>query len=219
MTDLRPILSFLADLRRHNDKIWFEANRPRFDAARATFAEFLGGLIGELRTSDRLGDLDPKKCMARIYRDVRFARDKSPYKTNFAAMIAPGGWNSGERGYYLSLAPNGKSIVAGGIYMPDATQLGKFRDAIAEDSSTFKRIVRRKVFVETFGEVSGERLKTAPKGYDREHPDMDLLRLKHVVAAREFSDAEVTKRDFGRRVTAACGALRPFVNYLSSVVG
>jgi uncharacterized protein (TIGR02453 family) len=219
MTDLRPILSFLADLGRHNEKAWFEANRPRYDAARATFGEFLGEVIDELRASDRLGDLEPKKCMARIYRDVRFSRDKSPYKTNFAAMIAPGGWNSGERGYYLSLAPNGNSMVAGGIYMPDATELGKFRDAIAEDSSKFKRIVRRKEFVAMFGEVNGERLKTAPKGYDREHPDINLLRLKHVVAAREFSDAEVVKRDFPKRVLAACRALRPFVNYLSSVVG
>jgi len=219
MTDLRPILSFLADLGRHNEKAWFEASRSRYAAARATFEEFLGGLIGELRASDRLGDLQPKKCMARIYRDVRFARDKSPYKTNFAAMIASGGWNSDERGYYLSLAPNGKSMVAGGIYMPDAKQLGKFRDAIAEDSSRFKRIVRQKEFVAMFGEVNGERLKTVPKGYDREHPDIDLLRLKHVVAAREFSDAEVGKRDFSKRVVSACRTLRPFVNYLSAVVG
>ena len=219
MTDLRPILSFLSDLGRHNEKPWFEANRQRYDAARATFEEFLGGLIDALRATDRLGDLEPKKCVARIYRDVRFSRDKSPYKTNFAAMIAPGGWNSGERGYYLSLAPKGKTMVAGGIYMPDAKQLGKFRDAIADDSSTFKRIVRQKEFVATFGHVDGARLKTAPKGYDRDHPDIDLLRLKHVVASREFSDAEVAKADFSKRVLSACRTLRPFVSYLSSVVG
>ena len=149
---------------------------------------------------------------------MRFSKDKSPYNTNFSALIAPGGRKSTTQGYYISVGPQGASMVAGGLYSPTPAQLGRFREAVAADAAPFRGVLGAADFVATFGTVEDNRLKTAPRGYDRDHPQIDLLRLKQVVAWRRFADQEVLAPDFTTQVLAACGALRPFLRYLDAIL-
>ncbi len=121
--NLAPVLGFLDELSRNNNKAWFDQHRPAYESARLTFMQLIDSLIDELRESDHLGGLSARDCVARIYRDIRFSRDKSPYKTNMGAIIAPGGWRSQPLGYYISIQPQGQSMVAGGLHSPTPEQL------------------------------------------------------------------------------------------------
>ena len=216
---LQPALQFLAQLERNNNKAWFEENRPAYDAARAAVEDFLEAVIDALRNTDQLGDLTAKQCLMRIHRDIRFSRDKSPYNTAISASIAPGGRKSGKMGYYISVGPGNRTIVAGGLYSPTPEQLARFRKAIESDASRLRAIAKARPFVENFGQIAGEKLKTAPKGYDRAHPDIDLLQLKQAIVIRHFTDAEILKPDFPERVVAACKAMKPFVTWLDETTG
>jgi uncharacterized protein (TIGR02453 family) len=216
--NLEPILGFLNELRQNNNKTWFDKHRPTFESARKTYEQFINDLIDEFRASDNLKGLLARDCIARIYRDIHFSRDKSPYKTNFGAIIAPGGWKSPKLGYYISIEPQGKSMVASGLHMPMPGQLDRFRQSIVRDATTFKKITHARNFVETFGTVGGDRLKTAPKGYDRTHPEIALLQLKQITVAHLFSDQEVLRSDFEGRVVTMCRTMKPFLDYLSSIL-
>ena len=216
--DLSPVLAFLDELRLNNTKAWFDTHRPAYAAARAAFEQFVNGLIDEFRGTDRLEGLSAKDCIPRIYRDMRFSKDKSPYKTNLAALIAPGGWKDFRSGYYVSIEPHGHSLTAGGLYDPTPAQLAAFRQAIDRNAAPFKRVLGAARFVEAFGELEGERLKTAPKGYDREHPEIALLQLKSITAVHHFSDSEVLKADLTGKVIGVCQAMRPFLDSLDEMV-
>jgi len=215
--DLTPTLDFLDELRVHNHKAWFDQNRPAYEVARETFERFIATIIDEFRAADQLRELAAKDCIFRMNRDVRFSKDKSPYKTNFGALIGPGGRKSMQEGYYISIEPRGLSLIAGGWYMPEGAQLAKFRKAIDRDASGLKKIMRAKAFVQHFGTLEGEKLKTAPQGYDREHPEIELLRLKQITVMEHLSDEAVLAPDFPRRTVAACRAMRPFLNYLDGL--
>lgn len=213
-----PILHFLDDLARNNQKAWFDSNRASYESAREIFNQFVDYLIDELRASDNLQGLSSKACVSRIYRDIRFSHDKSPYHTNFSAIIAPGGRKSVTQGYYVSIQPLDQSIIAGGLYMPTPLQLERFRQAIDQYAGEFKAITANPAFVEQFGKVQGERLKTAPKGYDRAHPEIELLQLKQVTAYHHVADQQVLAADFPEKVLIACRAMKPFVDYLNEVI-
>ena len=213
-----PILAFLDDLSRNNNRPWFELHRPGYQAARAAFEQFVDGLIDEFRDSDRLEGLSARECIARIFRDIRFSKDKTPYKTNLAALVAPGGWRGSAFGYYLSVAPHDQTFAAGGLHEPTPDQLNSFRQAIARDAAAFKKITQAPGFVEAFGAVQGERLKTAPKGYDRAHPEIELLQLKEILVIHRFTDREVLAGDFKEKVVRTCRAMRPFLDYLDEVM-
>lgn len=216
--NLQPILTFLTELSQNNNKAWFDQNRPAYTAARNAFEQFIDGIVDAFREADNLQGLTARECMPRINRDVRFSKDKSPYKTNLGALVAPGGWRATAPGYYISLQPRGQSMVGGGLYDPTPEQLDRFRRAIDRDAAGFRQIVQAPDFVAVFGAVEGARLKTAPKGYDRDHPAIDLLQLKQILATRQFTDEEVLAPDFAGRVVAACRAMRPFVKYLDGVL-
>ncbi len=216
--NFHPVLNFLDDLSRHNSRDWFEMNRPAYELARDTFSGFIDHLVDQLRASDNLLGLSAKDCVLRIYRDVRFSKDKSPYNTHLSAIIAPGGKKSLLQGYYVSIAPQGRSLIAGGLHMPAPEHLSLFRQAVARDAAAFKVIINSKVFVEQFGKIEGERLKTAPKGYDRDHPEIELLQLKEVTALHYFPDREVLADGFMDRAVIACRALKPFLDYLNEIL-
>jgi uncharacterized protein (TIGR02453 family) len=216
--NLEPALRFLDELRQNNNKPWFDSHRADYDTARSCFAQLVDDLIDEFRASDHLQGLSAKSCIARIYRDIRFSKDKTPYKTNLGAMVAPGGWKTSAFGYYLSLEPQGQSMVAGGLYAPTPEQLLKFRRAIDEDAAAFKEITGAPDFVQAFGAIEGERLKTAPKGYDRSHPEIDLLQLKQITAIRRFTDQQVLADDFAAQVAGSFRAMKPFLNYLTVIM-
>jgi uncharacterized protein (TIGR02453 family) len=213
-------LDFLSDLAANNDRVWFLANKKRFDAAQDNMTAFAGHLIGEIGDFDAdVASLDPKSCVFRIYRDVRFAKDKSPYKTNLAAYISPGGRQSMQPGYYFHLQP-GESFVAGGKHMPDGPETLKIRNAIANKTDEFLKIVGKKSFRDTFGELRGERLKSAPKGFDASHPAIEHLRLKGFVASREFKDTGlVTSPGFPKLLVKSLKEMYPLVAFLRYALG
>ena len=215
--DLRPALRFLDELARHNQRDWFEAHRPDYEAARGAFEALLEEIIDAFRQGDGLGGLTARDCVARIHRDVRFSKDKSPYKTNLAAVIATGGWRNSVHGYYLHLEPHGCSLVGGGLHDPTPQQLERFRQAVAADPAALRKATSGKVFVEIFGEIEGERLKTAPRGWDPAHPEIATLRLKQVLAMRRLSDEQMTSPDLAAQLIRACRALRPFLDWLAAI--
>jgi len=213
-----PVLGFLDELSRNNNRLWFEQHRPDYQAARAAFEQFLEGILDEFRASDQLEGLSARDCVARIFRDIRFSKDKTPYKTNLAALIAPGGWRGSAFGYYLSVAPHDQSIVAGGLHDPTPEQLTCFRQAVDQEAGALKKVTQASSFVSAFGALEGERLKTAPKGYDRAHPEIELLQLKQILVIHHFTDREVLAGDLKEKVVGTCRTMRPFLDYLQEVM-
>src|SRR6266542_3923666 len=166
--NLKQVLDFLNDLKGHNNKAWFEENRAAYDTARTHFEKFVDQLISEYRRIEDLGGITAKDCIMRIYRDTRFSKDKSPYKTNMSATIAPGGKKSSSLGYYLHLQPHNETLIAGGLHMPTPEQLARFRMTIDRDAAPFKAIIKDKEFKKYIGVLEGEKVKTVPQGYTRD---------------------------------------------------
>jgi uncharacterized protein (TIGR02453 family) len=154
----------------------------------------------------------------RIYRDIRFSKDKSPYRTNLGASIGPGGRKSSSLTYYFRIAPHGETMLAGGLHEPTPDELYRFRKAIDEDAAAFRTVVGAPDFVHFYGAVGGDRLKTVPQGFDRDHPELYLLRLKQVLAMRNWQDEDVLAPNFTSDVSAAAKALKPFLDYLTATV-
>ncbi|MCL4395667.1 MAG: DUF2461 domain-containing protein [Chloroflexi bacterium] len=217
--DLAPALEFLRALKTHNERPWFEQHRREYERAKASFEALVDAFIAELRSIEDFGDLKADACLYRINRDVRFSKDKSPYKMHFAANVACGGRKSDMLGYYLHIAPDDASLIAGGLYMPSTAQLDAFRRAIDRRAREFKRVVGAKEFIHYFGAIEGVRLKTAPQGYARDHPEIDLLRLKQIVASHSLPDTLVTSDRLLAHVVKAGKALKPFLDYLNQVEG
>ena len=216
--DLKPTFDFLSDLAKHNNKAWFEKNRPSYEMAKASFEAFVDQLIGEYGKTENLGGITAKDCVMRIYRDVRFSKDKSPYKTNMSASIAPGGKKSASLGYHLHLQPQDNSLIAGGLYMPMPEQLAKFRAAIDRDATPLKAIINNKEFKSYFGSLDGEKVKTVPQGYSREHPEIELLRFKQVVVVHRLPDEMVLSPKFGAHAIKTFNAMKPFLDYLNAIL-
>ena len=217
-SDLKPVLRFLTDLGKNNNRPWFEEHRPAYEQAKGLFEDFVDELILGLGAIEDLRGVTAKDCVMRIFRDLRFSKDKSPYKTGMSASIGPGGRKSYRFQYYLHLEPHNASMIAGGLHEPESAQINKFRAAISRSPRKFKAIVADKSFKRYFGEIGGERLKTVPQGYDRDHPEIELLRLKEVVAVHRLADADVLAPGFTKHVVNACAAMKPLLDYLGSVV-
>lgn len=217
-TNLKPVLDFLTELQQHNNKPWFEENRAAYEKAKAQFEAFVGQLIERFSAFEDLSGVSARDCVMRIYRDIRFSKDKSPYRTNMSASIAPGGRKSSSLGYYIHVTPHDETLLAGGLYMPAPEQLARFRAAIDRDASRFKAILNGKDFQRYFGTIGGEKLKTAPQGYSRDHDEIELLRLRQIVAAHRWSDAAVLSPRFTSQVVAATRALKPFLDHLNGIL-
>lgn len=218
--DLNFILKFLKDLARHNDRAWFEKNKSRYLEAKALFEDVVGAVLNELvRFDPALAGLDPKKLPFRIYRDVRFGKDKRPYKTNMGAGFSPNGRLIQEPGYYLHIEPSNKSFIAGGIYMPDATNLAKIRQEIDYNPNGLRKILHAKKFEEAFGDFDDfDKLKTAPKGYAKDHPQIEWLKLKSFIVTMPLTDKQVTDKKFIGLTASACKQIKPLNNYLQQAL-
>ncbi|MBW4581440.1 MAG: DUF2461 domain-containing protein [Tildeniella nuda ZEHNDER 1965/U140] len=213
--NLKPVLDFLIQLQDNNDRAWFEQHRASYENAKTQFEQLVDEVIAEFRAIEDLGNITAKDCVMRIYRDVRFSKDKSPYRTHFAASIAAGGKKSSRMPYYLHLAPQNQSFLAGGLYMPTAAQLTRFRKTIDHDAKPFKALLNHKTFKQWFGELSGEKLKTAPQGYARDHKEIELLRLKQVIATHPVSDEAVLAATFPAQMIEIFSGLKPLLDYLN----
>ena len=219
MTDLQATLSFLNDLSHNNNRPWFEANRARYQRAAGAFEALVTELIAELGKLEDLGTVTPKDCIFRINRDVRFSRDKSPYKTQMGAVVGPNGRRSLVRSVYVHLEPHDASFIAGGLYEPDSEQLSHVRQHLATDAQAFREIIAAPEFVQWFGALEGDQLKTAPQGYDKQHPDIDLLRYKQYLAFHRLKDTDVVDEGLVQRVIGARNAMQPFLAYLDEAAG
>jgi len=217
--NLRATLDFLRDLRANNDRAWFDQNRKRYDTARANFEALVAELIILFSSFEDLGTVTPDQCIYRIYRDVRFSPDKTPYKTNLGAVIGKGGRKTIGRSYYIQIGPEGESFIAAGLYMPSKDQLELMRRAIADDSSKLRKILNKHDFKRYFNGLEGEQLKTAPQGYPKDHPDIDLLRYKQFLASSPLSDAQVLSPDLADYVVGGFKALKPLETYIHEVLG
>jgi uncharacterized protein (TIGR02453 family) len=185
-----PILfEFLKELKANNDREWFQANKDRYNRARQAFESFINDLIPLIRTVDPTVDMiTAKDCVFRIYRDVRFSGDKSPYKTNMGAYIARGGKSSVMAGYYVHFEP-GASMLAGGLYMPPAETLKKIREEIYYQADDFKKIIYSKEFTDSFGKLDDPgKMKNPPKGYSKDFPDIELLKFRSYAAMHPVPD-------------------------------
>ncbi|MFM9840221.1 MAG: DUF2461 domain-containing protein [Cyclobacteriaceae bacterium] len=219
--DLTIILTFLKSIAKNNNREWFEKNKPKYLIAKEGFEKFLEALHAELLKFDEaLAGLNPKKLAFRIYRDVRFSKDKSPYKINMGAGFSPKGKMEQEPGYYVHIQPNNQSFVAGGMYMPDAANLAKIRQEIDYNSVGFNKILSDKKFKKTFpkGLDDFDKLKTAPKGYPKDHPQLELLKNKSFIVSHYFTDKEVADKKFAKKVAEVCKTLKPLNDFLTTAI-
>jgi uncharacterized protein (TIGR02453 family) len=185
---LEKSFSFLRLLQKNNTREWFHSHKDIYNEAKQEFESITEVLIHEISSFDKdISGLTAKDCIFRIFRDVRFTLDKSPYKTNFGAWMAKGGKKSLFAGYYFHIEPN-ESILAGGIYMPPAPVLKAVRNEIFQHIDEFNDIISEKNFVSHFGGFSGEKLKTAPKGFPKDFKEIDLLKFKNYTVIESKSD-------------------------------
>lgn len=215
----KNIFQFLSDLKENNYKEWFHENKPRYQIVKKEFEQFIAHVIAEVAQFDgSVKNIEPKKCIFRINRDVRFSKDKSPYKTNFGGFIVPGGRNAGFAGYYIHIEP-GNCFLAGGIYMPPPDRLKAVRTEIYENTNDFKKILNAKDFKNHFKEIISEgKLKTAPKGFPRDFEDIDLLRHKHYTVVKYIKDELVTSDKFANEIRNTFKALYPFNAFINEAI-
>jgi uncharacterized protein (TIGR02453 family) len=208
------ILSFLKDLAQNNNKAWFDANRPRYDSVRAQFVEFVADCIKELGKRMDLKDVEAKKCLFRINRDVRFSKNKDPYKLNFACSIGPGGKNDMmPSGIYIHIQPS-ESFVGMGMYELTPPQLKAVRQEIDFNLAKWKAIVHDPNFIKYFKEVAGERLKTNPKGYTADNEAIEWLRLKQFYVGHPLTEAILQSNDSAKHVGKVYDAATDFRQFL-----
>jgi uncharacterized protein (TIGR02453 family) len=208
-------LAFLSDLKMNNNKEWFDANRDRYQAVRNGFVDFLEGVIERIGKFDPgISGLDPRKCMFRINRDIRFSKNKAPYKTNFGASITEGGRASVFSGYYIHIEP-GSIFAGGGLYHPDSASLAKVRNHIHHEPDGLLSILKGKAFSNIYGGLQGDSLKTAPRDFDKDHPHIDLIRRKDFYVMREYGDAAAIAPDFAEKISGDFQVLYPLVRYFN----
>ena len=215
--NLQTTLTFLEDLRFNNNRDWFNANRKRYDQARTAFESLISDILTRFSPIENLGETTVKQCIFRINRDIRFSKDKSPYKVNMGALIGDGGRKSIGRTYYINIEP-GKLFIAGGVYDPSPDQLKRIRQTIAQDATPLQNIINHPDFVRYFGGLRGDSLKTVPKGYASDHPAIDLLKRKQFLALHELNDTDILHDDFADHVITVCAALKPLESYFHDLL-
>lgn len=212
---MKETLQFLEALEANNNKDWMDANRAQYQQVRASFLELTTQLLEQMvELEPAMATLSPKDCIFRQNRDIRFSANKNPYKTNMAAYFAVGGKKSDGPGYYLHVQP-GESFVGGGIYWPAPEILKKIRQEIDYSGAELVAITAQRDFKRHFGEIEGERLKTSPKDYSKDHPHIAWLRLKSFVASRSLSDKELTAPDIVKKVMDSFRLMKPFNDFLA----
>lgn len=205
-------LQFLRDLSQNNNRPWFQANKTRYEAAQKNMKQFMKAIEQALGETDHLEEAN----LFRIYRDVRFSQDKSPYKNHFGIHLS----RATKRlrgGYYLHIEP-GASFAGGGFWEPNTPDLKRIRDEFAADDKPIRQIIADATFQKYFGAIQGDELKTAPKGYEKDHPAIDLIRKKSFTVHRNFTDTEVVGDGFLHEVKRTFEAMRPYFDYMSLVL-
>ncbi len=209
-------LKFLKSLAKNNERDWFNTNKHLYLNAQENMIAFVDALIKEMNKHDELEDASAKSSLYRIYSDVRFKKDKSPYNPRFAFSLQRA-TKLRRGGYYFCLKPEG-SYLACGFFGPNAADLARIRTDIAYNYADWNRLLKAKAIAQNFGGLSGEKVLTAPRGYDSKHPGIELLRHKQFILRCNFSDAEVLAPDFLKKINAMYKSARPWLNYMSEVL-
>jgi len=212
-------IQFLTALKKHNSKEWFDKNRQHYSAAKDNYLEFVQEVLGRMKKiDDSLIDLEPKQCVFRINRDVRFSKNKDPYKTNMGASFSKGGKKVQCAGYYFHLEP-GASFIGGGFWMPMAPELNKIRQEIDYNFEAFNKIVNKKKFKTSFGSLNeSEKLTRPPKGYEAENPAIELLKLKSFVVMTAVRDNELTGKALTNKIVDHFESMKPLVDFLNRAI-
>jgi uncharacterized protein (TIGR02453 family) len=215
---MKNVIEFLNQLQKNNNREWFQANKKQYDECRTKILFITELLISEIRKFDKdIPAMDPKDCLFRIYRDVRFSHDKQPYKTHFGSYIANGGRKSTRAGYYFHIEPGG-CFIGGGIYMPEANVLKAIRTAIYEQPEAFMEIIEEPGFKKYYSGIEGDKLKTNPKGFDPGFEYIDLLRYKWYVFSMSIDTNELINGNFAESTVNAFQALYPVNKFLNDAL-
>lgn len=219
---MKKVLSFLKELRNNNEREWFNTHKDKYQAAMAEFEEFIALLIADIAEFDPdIRGVMPKDCIFRIYNDVRFAKNKPPYKEHFGAWIIAGGKKVGntKAGYYIHIEP-GASFIGGGMYHPQAPELHKLRLHIANHGTELRKILNNKEFKKYYPAMWDEdKLSRPPAGFDKEHPDIELIKYKSYVVMNMIPDEVILSGDLLSHMAKTCKAQQPFNDFLNNAVG
>jgi uncharacterized protein (TIGR02453 family) len=211
-------LNYIRKLSKNNNKTWFEENRLLFNNAKDDFEKLVQHILTEFGKIDEdIAPLQSKDCIFRQYRDVRFSKDKTPYKQHMGASFDRGGKKSGFAGYYLHMEPGNRSMAGGGIWMPEAAALKKIRQEIDYNWDEFKSIIDEPNFRRTYGDLEqGEyKLSREPKGYEKDNPAIEYLKLKSLVATQRITDEELVSEGVQQKIINALTALMPLVKFIN----
>jgi len=212
ITVSKEVFNFLSDLKKNNNKEWFEEHKPEFKRHQSEVKTFLEAAKDNLNHHDEI----EKTKMFRIYRDVRFSKDKTPYKSHFAGFFSRLGAHL-RGGYYIHIKP-GESFLGVGFFAPNKEDLFRIRKELEMEAGEFREVINQEELKSIWGELRGDELKTAPKGFDKEHPDIDLIRKKQFMFVRNFSDKEVLSPSFLDEVDKSYKAIRPYFDLMSDIL-
>ncbi|MEO9483571.1 MAG: DUF2461 domain-containing protein [Ekhidna sp.] len=213
---MQTTISFLENLSKNNNREWFQANRDRYDEAHQEMIAFADQLLAEMNKHDVIETPTGKKSLFRIYRDVRFGKDKTPYKTHWAGYLRRTGADR-RGGYFYRIGLDG-AYVMGGFFNPNAQDLLHIRNQIAQDADFFREVIDSNSFRKFFGDLHGDQLKTAPRGFEKDHPDVDLLRYKQFIVKHGFALSDMHSSDFPKKMSGAFQQMRPFFDCMTEIL-
>jgi uncharacterized protein (TIGR02453 family) len=212
----KSTITFLEDLKQNNNREWFTENKKSFQTENAHFISFADDILEEMNKTDNIGTPTGKKSVFRIYRDVRFSKNKTPYKTHFSGSFKRA-TEELRGGYYFHIEP-GNSFIGGGFWGPNPKDLLRIRKEIQMDASELNEIITSKEFVNTFEKLEGEKVKTAPRGFNKSDPAIDLLRFKQYIISKKLSNDDIQNDNLSKKVVEIFKAMRPFFDYMSNVL-
>jgi uncharacterized protein (TIGR02453 family) len=217
--NFKSTLKFLKDLKSNNNKEWFDKHKETYLEVKKDLEFFVQELINGIAVFDpQVRGLEVKKSVFRIYKDVRFSKDKTPYKVHLGAYMAEGGTKSPKGGYYIHIEPGNKSMLGGGIYMPEPPVLNAIRNEIDYAPKEFLKIINSKNFKNYFGGIGGEKLKNPPKGFGADHPQIELLKHKSFFVMHSISDAQLTAPDFKKNALKIFKEMKPLNDFLNGAM-
>ena len=209
----KDVFSFLKNLQKNNNRDWFHEHKATFKVIETDVKQFYNQLFEQLNTVDSIESFK----VFRIYRDVRFSKNKLPYKTHFGGSFHRTKPEL-RGGYYLHIAPNNESFIATGFWDPNKEDLFRIRKELEMSSKELRELMEVKAFKSVWGVLQGDELKTAPKGFDKLDPNIDLIRKKQFIFTKKYSDKEVLSNGFEKEVIKSFKVIRPYFDYMSSVL-
>lgn len=216
--NFNKLIEFLSELSQNNNRDWFNEHKNEFVQLKDEFENYIDKLIPKIRDVDlTIGAIQAKNCIFRIYRDVRFSKNKDPYKTHFGAYIASGGRKSKTCGYYLHIDPN-ESFIAAGAYAPESQTLKEIRYEIMDHANSFKELIENKEFKRLYGELSGEKLKTAPKGFPKDFEYLDLIKYKSYEVFHKLDMDLILSDNFDNYLLKAIKIAVPYNHFFNKVI-